>query len=247
MIAKVSEEPKQKSWFYIAREWIRPTKKANYESHIVSFYQKMAKKYDKGLSNKKIMRKNAVKMSKVRPWERVLDVCTGTGEAAAWFAREGTKVTGIDLSPHMLAIAKVKYPDITFKVMDASKLDFPDKSFDVVNIQLGLHDMPVPIIRKTLRELKRVAYRAVIIAEPQVPKNRFFKVIFRYIAFTEFFEAADWKGYTNLDLEKEIQKAGLKIEEVRSLDLGFLRIYKSRPNSLDVENASQEISHELSF
>ncbi len=210
---------------------IHPSKAASHVTHIVNVYRKMAKNYDTGEFLRIPFRKMTVKMAEVKPKDKVLDICTGTGEVAAWFAREGANVTGIDLSPDMLVIAKTKYPSITFKIMDASKLNFPDESFDVVNVQLGLHDLPIPLIKKTLAEMRRVSRRTVIILEPQAPKNRFLKVLFRYLMFSEFFEASDWKGYTHLDLRKEIQNADLKIESERSLRLGLLRFYKCKRDS----------------
>jgi ubiquinone/menaquinone biosynthesis C-methylase UbiE len=115
---------------------------------------------------------------------------------------------------------------MTFKVMDASTLQFPDGSFDVVNIQLGLHDLPAQLLRKTLAEMKRVAHRVVVITEPHPPKNRLLKVLFRYLMLLEFFEASDWKAYTQLNLENEIHNSGLQIETMRSLVLGLVRVYR---------------------
>jgi ubiquinone/menaquinone biosynthesis C-methylase UbiE len=71
--------------------------------------------------------------------ERVLDIGTGTGEAALLAAREfpRTSVRGIDFSEEMIAVAKKKVgldPDgrIAFKVADAARIPWPDDSFDLV-------------------------------------------------------------------------------------------------------------------
>ncbi len=208
-----------------------PTQEVDYVRHDVDFYKRRAKYYDHGFLGAKIpetLRKIALEMSEVKPGETVLDVCTGTGKAATWFFKAGAKVTGIDISQDMISIARAKHPEITFRVMNASRLEFPDKSYDVVNVQMGLHDMPVAVIRKVLVEMARVAQRTVIIAEPQAPKNSFLRVIFRCLLFSEFFEASDWKGYTNLDLKKEIQDSGMYIEKEKSLTGGLLRIYMCR-------------------
>ena len=71
--------------------------------------------------------------------ERVLDLGTGTGEAALLAAREFPRasVRGIDVSEEMVAVAKKKVgldPDgrIAFKVADAARIPWPDDSFDLV-------------------------------------------------------------------------------------------------------------------
>jgi ubiquinone/menaquinone biosynthesis C-methylase UbiE len=66
--------------------------------------------------------------------KRVLDVGTGTGVAALalaeWFP--DAEVTGVDLSPAMVAEAERKGGRVRFLVADASRLPFPDASFDLV-------------------------------------------------------------------------------------------------------------------
>jgi ubiquinone/menaquinone biosynthesis C-methylase UbiE len=71
--------------------------------------------------------------------ERILDLGTGTGEAALLAAREFPRasVRGVDVSEEMIAVAQKKVgldPEgrIAFKVADASRLPWPDDSFDLV-------------------------------------------------------------------------------------------------------------------
>lgn len=71
--------------------------------------------------------------------ERILDLGTGTGEAALLCAREFPRasVRGIDMSEDMIAKAKGKIgldPDgrVAFKVGDAANISWPDDSFDLV-------------------------------------------------------------------------------------------------------------------
>ena len=68
----------------------------------------------------------------LRPGERVLDLGTGTGIAAAAARGEGREVVGIDAAPGMLAIARAEVPDVTFEEMDFAALRFDDAMFDAV-------------------------------------------------------------------------------------------------------------------
>jgi SAM-dependent methyltransferase len=42
----------------------------------------------------------------VRPEDHILDLCCGTGPISFWFAEQGAEVTGVDLAPYMIALAK---------------------------------------------------------------------------------------------------------------------------------------------
>jgi ubiquinone/menaquinone biosynthesis C-methylase UbiE len=71
--------------------------------------------------------------------ERILDLGTGTGEAALFLAREYPRasVRGVDVSPEMVATAQAKIgldPDgrVAFRVADASNLPFEQDSFDLL-------------------------------------------------------------------------------------------------------------------
>ena len=53
---------------------------------------------------------------------RVVDVGTGPGHVAAHLAHSGARVTGIDLSPEMVAQARQRFPDLRFEVGDLTNL-----------------------------------------------------------------------------------------------------------------------------
>ena len=102
---------------------------------------------------------------------RVLDVGSGTGRAALLLARAGARVTAVDASEHMLAVARQRASDeratISFAVGDAHALDFPDRAFDVaVSFRMLMH---TPRWRVCLDELCRVADRLVVVDYPARP------------------------------------------------------------------------------
>ena len=89
----------------------------------------------------------------------VLEVGVGTGLSLPSYG-DHLSVTGIDLSPEMLAKASDRVSNKRLKnvdelrVMDASKLDYRDESFDTVVAMYVLTVVPEP--EKVMRELQRV-------------------------------------------------------------------------------------------
>lgn len=88
---------------------------------------------------------------------RVLDVACGTG-ANFPYLHAAEAVVAVDLSASMLAHARQRAGRIglpvTLKVMDASRLSFPDASFDTVSSALSTCTFPDPLA--ALREMRRV-------------------------------------------------------------------------------------------
>jgi ubiquinone/menaquinone biosynthesis C-methylase UbiE len=96
----------------------------------------------------------------LRPGERVLDVACGTGVVARLAAHSvGTAgtVTGLDLNPGMLAVARATTPPgmpIAWHEASAEAMPLPDASFDAVLCQMGLQF--VPDKSAALSEMRRV-------------------------------------------------------------------------------------------
>ena len=91
----------------------------------------------------------------------VLEVGVGTGLTLAGYPT-GARVVGIDLSAQMLERARRRAADlpgrdISLRVMDAERLDFPDESFDCVTVPYVLSVVPHP--RQAIAELRRVCRR----------------------------------------------------------------------------------------
>jgi len=63
---------------------------------------------------------------------RLLDVGCGTGHWSAFFSTRGFEVTGVDIAPEMIAVARGKrIANASFQVADAHALPFDDGRFDV--------------------------------------------------------------------------------------------------------------------
>jgi ubiquinone/menaquinone biosynthesis C-methylase UbiE len=100
-----------------------------------------------------------VNRAQLHSGEAVLDIACGTGVVARLAAKRvgGGQVTGLDLNPGMLAVARsVPSEGASITWIEGSALDLPFliKSFDVVLCQLGLQFFPDP--QQGLREMRRV-------------------------------------------------------------------------------------------
>jgi ubiquinone/menaquinone biosynthesis C-methylase UbiE len=102
---------------------------------------------------------HVVRSAGIRAGEKVLDIACGTGNTALMARARGAVVTGLDLTPELLRIARKReaeagYDDITWQAGDAENLPFPDGSFDVVVSSCGL--MFAPDQQKVADEVARV-------------------------------------------------------------------------------------------
>src|SRR5581483_11848163 len=91
----------------------------------------------------------------VRPGDRVLDSCCGTGDLAIAARRAGAgSVVGLDFSERMLERARRKAPELEWIQGDVLALPFGDASFDAAVVGFGIRN--VDDLAAGLRELRRV-------------------------------------------------------------------------------------------
>jgi demethylmenaquinone methyltransferase/2-methoxy-6-polyprenyl-1,4-benzoquinol methylase len=90
----------------------------------------------------------------VRPGDRVLDACCGTGDLSVAAKAEGARVTGLDFSERMLVRARRKSPEVEWVHGDVLSLPFADGTFDAATIGFGVRN--VEDRGTALRELRRV-------------------------------------------------------------------------------------------
>jgi demethylmenaquinone methyltransferase/2-methoxy-6-polyprenyl-1,4-benzoquinol methylase len=90
----------------------------------------------------------------VRPGDRVLDACCGTGDLAIGAHRLGADAVGVDFSAAMLDRARRKGPGVEWVQADVLQLPFADASFDAATVGFGVRN--VEDLEAGLRELRRV-------------------------------------------------------------------------------------------
>ena len=90
----------------------------------------------------------------VRPGDRVLDTCCGTGDLAVAALHAGGRVTGLDFSERMLERARRKSAKVEWVQGDALSLPFEDGSFDAATVGFGVRNLDD--LELGLAELRRV-------------------------------------------------------------------------------------------
>jgi SAM-dependent methyltransferase len=127
-----------------------------------------------------------VVFARIRAGQRVLDVACGTGVVALAASRTGARVTGLDLTPELLARARenasIAGVDVEWHEGDAEALPFGDAAFDAVVSQFGHIFAPRPevVTREMLRVLRPGGTIAFATWPPELYTGRMFALVARH-------------------------------------------------------------------
>jgi ubiquinone/menaquinone biosynthesis C-methylase UbiE len=165
--------------------------------------------------------KDLLRIADLQPGEHVIDVACGTGHvtrAAAERVGDTGTVTGIDIAPDMIEVAKsVPVPAgacVEWQIADAAALPIPDASADVVLCQMGL--MFIENRPAALEEMRRVlepSGRLVINTPGRIPP--FFEALERAIveqisADLGGFVSAVFSMHDPADVARLLRETGLR-------------------------------------
>lgn len=168
------------------------------------------------------------------PGERILEMCSGTGNATHAIARRAgpeSTIVGVDLSVGQLRRAhrKVYAVPVTFAVMDAARTGFPDSTFDKVFIPHAVHEMPRALRMAVLREAHRVLRPrgTLVVLELDRPASVFCRVFvgfwfFYWLPFN--FETPTRRDMLEHGVENEVRAAGFSGVTKRSLHAGAFQV-----------------------
>ena len=123
---------------------------------VINFFDNLAEGWDAEQIPKNAIIEKILDNGGVQAGKDVLDIACGTGTLFPFYWERNVKsVTGIDISPEMVKIAKSKFPETKIICGDAEEYHF-DKKFDVIMIYNAFPHFPNPekLIKNLLGHLK---------------------------------------------------------------------------------------------
>ncbi len=206
----------------------------------------------------KYWRNKALKMAAARLPEgepkMVLDVACGTGDVSLKLHKMFPKanITGLDLSPGMLWVAKGKLEWwdaetqklITFMEGDCLQMPFPDGTFDMVTVAYGVRNFER--LEDGYREMRRVLKPGGVLCviELSEPENSLIKSGYRMYARNVIPLIGKWVSHDNRaysylpesiaacpqrrEMTALMEKAGFKEASYKSLTFGVITIYLAK-------------------
>jgi ubiquinone/menaquinone biosynthesis C-methylase UbiE len=145
----------------------------------------------------------------------ILDVGTGTGRAAIALARRGARVTGLDASKEMLAVAERRAHDagvtVDFVRGDAHEIAFPSRHFDaVVCLRVLMH---TPDWRRSLGELCRVARHRVVLDYPALSSAAAIQAVTRRAAHALGARVEAYRVFPDGAVRRALASHGFRVVE----------------------------------
>lgn len=137
----------------------------NRSQYVQEMFNRIAPTYDFlndciSMGMHRMWKNRACDALRLKPGDRVLDICTGTGDLANLLLKyvgPSGQVTGLDFSEEMLAVARQRFSkpaNLDFVQGDALNLPFEDNRFDGAIVSFGLRN--VADIGLAIEEMARV-------------------------------------------------------------------------------------------
>jgi ubiquinone/menaquinone biosynthesis C-methylase UbiE len=156
------------------------------------------------------------------PGMRVLDIGCGNGNDSTKFSVEN--YVGIDISEPLIKAAKKFNPLYNYQIMDATKLDFNDKSFDgafAVGVMEHFHSFEDT--RKCLKEMIRVSSKKICIGWHSPPHDNGPTIIKQVQTGPLHFNMI---GYSNRYNKQELVDGIINSSKIRFIKKGFGAIWE---------------------
>jgi ubiquinone/menaquinone biosynthesis C-methylase UbiE len=169
--------------------------------------------------------------SHIKKGDNVLDIGCGTGALSFRAAKIGAKVTGIDVNPQMLEIAKRRAKDlglgkgVEFSEMGVAELGSEKGKYDVIMSGLCFSELTDDELNFTIREAKRLLVpKGLLLVSDEVRPNNILKWILSFllrlplVVITYLLTQTTTSAVKNLP--KRVEDAGFMIESQKTNMLG---------------------------
>ena len=168
---------------------------------------------------------------RLEPRAEVLDLCCGSGEAAAPWLEAGFKVAGLDVSPLALSLAAQRHPAMKRVEGLAEDPPLPDASFAAIQLSVALHEFPreerAQVLQQCLRLIKPGGWLVVVDLHPARAWLRLPQQL-----FCALFETDTATAMLEDDLPAQLEQLGFTaVNQELLAGQALQRITASRPPS----------------
>ena len=159
----------------------------------------------------------------------ILDLCCGSGEAAAPWICAGYAVTGLDVSPRALDLAAERHPLMQRVEGLAEAPPLKDQSFNAIQLSVALHEFPRAerelVLTSALRLLKPGGWLVLVDLHPADPLMRLPQQV-----FCALFETETATAMLEDDLPAQLSALGfIHVEQELLAGRALQRITAQRP------------------
>ncbi len=143
--------------------------------HVANWYHRHVSESD-DTYHEKVIKPNLLRVLGDVKGKQVLDVACGQGFFSRALEKEGSRVTGADIAPELIEIAKKLGPaSITYLAAPASRMPLPDETFDAAVCVLALQnikDLPGALAQVS-HLLKKGGTFAIVLNHPafRIPRH----------------------------------------------------------------------------
>ena len=167
--------------------------------------------------------------NRLEPDAEILDLCCGSGEAAAPWISAGYAVTGLDVSPRALDLAAERHPLMQRVEGLAEAPPLKDQSFNAIQLSVALHEFPRAerelVLTSALRLLKPGGWLVLVDLHPADPLMRLPQQV-----FCALFETETATAMLEDDLPAQLSALGfIHVEQELLAGRALQRITAQRP------------------
>ena len=168
--------------------------------------------------------------NRLKPGAAVLDLCCGSGEAAAPWITAGFSVTGLDIAPRALDLAAIRQPRLQRVEGLAEDPPLPSESFAAIQLSVALHEFPraerEQVLRSCLRLLQPGGWLVLVDLHPAGPWLRLPQQL-----FCALFETDTATAMLEDDLVAQLNQLGFSSVDQELLAVAALQRITARKPS----------------